>query len=231
MSTLTIFRGVAFAIGATLAVTNTLAANVQSYSDKATFLNSSAAIDATGPLPATAIGTTFGTLAVGSVTFYAPRWVIGEYTLTLPGNEIGISIGTGNTLGGNNDGIDTTFVAPVYSAGFDFMEPIASGGADGFGCNVVPCLDSNFQITLRNGAATIASFSFNAPNDVSTFVGVWSDTAFTRMEIRETVGTDDNEYYGRFYTGAIPMPVPEPSMFVLLGLGVIGLASRFRQRK
>jgi hypothetical protein len=43
----------------------------------------------------------------------------------------------------------------------------------------------------------------NLPKDVVTFIGVWSDTAFDRVEIVDLTGNDDDEYFGRFYTGTI----------------------------
>ena len=43
----------------------------------------------------------------------------------------------------------------------------------------------------------------NLPKDVVTFIGVWSDTAFDRVEIEDLTGNDDDEYFGRFYTGTI----------------------------
>ena len=54
---------------------------------------------------------------------------------------------------------------------------------------------------------------------------MWSDTAFNRLEVRETVGTDDNEFYGQFYTG-LAAAVPEPGSAALMALGVAGLLLR-----
>ena len=55
-----------------------------------------------------------------------------------------------------------------------------------------------------------------------SFVGVWSDTAFNRVEIRETVGGLDDDYFGEFFSGATP--IPEPSTFLLLVAGILGVS-------
>lgn len=202
------------------------AGTITTFNDKTTFLTTTGAVDATGTLPAISMGSAT-TATIGTVTFTAPRWEIAEHTLTLPGMEIGISNGTGDVDGDGNDGIDTAFASPVYAAGFDFMEPSVSNTADGIGCNIAVCVDSTFRITLKNGASIVNSFIFNAPDDVAAFVGVWSDTAFTNMDIREIVGTLDNEFYGHFYSGAsAPVSVPEPATFLLFGLGLAGVLAR-----
>jgi len=66
-------------------------------------------------------------------------------------------------------------------------------------------VDSTFTVTLKNGVNTVASFQFNAPDDVFAFVGVQSDMSFDKVEIRETVGGDEDENFGEFFTGTIPL--------------------------
>lgn len=201
-------------------------AAIMTFSDRATFLAATGATDATGPLPD--LGTrdsseipNSSTTTVGTVTFFAPRWFMGtlgnpsvvggDWTTLLPGNDIAISDGTGNNpTGAGDDGIDVTFASPVFSAGFDFSESSLPGVVQD-GCYTTPCVTSTFLVTLKNGSVTVGSFSFDAPDDVAAFVGVWSSVEFTHMEIRETTGTDDDEFYGHFYTGTTPAP-PAPSL-------------------
>jgi hypothetical protein len=107
---------------------------------------------------------------------------------------------TGPELAINDvENLNVDLVGPTYSFGFDFVEPEHDPV-------FAPFFDSKFVISLKNGGATVAAIPFEAPNDVLWFIGVWSDTPFTRVEIREVVGHADNEYFGRFYTGGTPAP-------------------------
>ena len=185
------------------------------FDDKTEFLNATGATDATGPiLPAMGFGN-HGSVTIGSVDFVITRFAIVDWSARLPDLEIVISDGVNNLP---NESIDAVFAAPVFSAGFDFVEVENDPNLNG------SFVDSTFEVTLRNGATSVGSFTFNAPNDTAAFVGVWSETAFDRLEIRETVGTDDNEFYGRFFTGATALP--EPSTLAVLALGGLTMLRR-----
>ena len=184
------------------------------YSDKTTFLTDTGATSATGPLPSL-VSPTSGPVTVGSITFTAPTgmWFGAEFvseqdwTTRLPGNDLAI-----NDLENLNVGINS----PVYSLGFDFVEPE-------FDPNInAPFVDSTFTVTMLLSGAPVDSFTFNAPNDIAAFVGMWSDSPFDRVEIRETVGGIENEFFGQFYTGTTlpPSDVPVPSTVALLGTGL-----------
>jgi hypothetical protein len=69
-----------------------------------------------------------------------------------------------------------------------------------------PCVDSTFNVFLKQGTKLVGVGSFNAPNDVLAFIGVWSEIPFTRVEIRETTKTLDNEYRREVFTGANEAP-------------------------
>lgn len=110
------------------------------------------------------------------------------------------------------------------------MEPAATNAPGGFyGCNTTPCIDSTFTVTLFNGVTGVGSFDFNAPNDVAAFVGVASSSAFNRMTIREVAGSDDNEYYGHFYTSDVNAVVPVPAAVWLFG-GALGALTAVKRR-
>ncbi len=196
------------------------------FSDKATFLTATGAVSATGAYPN--LGLVASPYTIGSVTLSlapgAMQLYIGglgteetDWTVRLPGNDIAI---------GGLENINAAFTAPVYAAGFDFVEPQ-------FDPNVNSSfVDSTFTVTVKNGATILGSFSFNAPNDVAAFVGVESMTPFNLLEIREVYpGWYENEFFGQFYTYPGTTPVPLPSTLLLLGSGILGLAGWRRFKK
>ncbi|HBI23450.1 MAG TPA: hypothetical protein DDX84_04430, partial [Nitrospiraceae bacterium] len=176
-------------------------ATIITFSDKAQFLASTDSTSATGPLPN--INFTYGwSQTIGNATFSVPstsELYIGggtlDWTLLHPGNDIAIS--------GPED-LNVDLASPVLALGFDFVEPKNTP------CYANICYDSTFTVTLKNGTNTVDSFMFNAPDDVLAFVGVWTDTPFTMVEIRDTSATIDDEFFGEFYTGTTHASVPEP---------------------
>src|SRR5437762_13116443 len=91
--------------------------------------------------------------------------------------------------------------SPVLALGFDFVEPAVDAQC------FAPCVDSTFTVTLKNGTATVGVFTFNAPNNMLAFVGVLSDTPFTRVEIRDTTFTIDDEFFGEVFTSDGVAPI------------------------
>lgn len=188
-------------------------ATLITFSDKSQFLTSTGSTSATGPLPNLSFIPSGGQ-TVGSVTFSVPYESglnIGggglDWTLLHTGNEIAMD-------GAENLNVD--LASPVFALGFDFIEPA-------FPPCIINCSDSTFSVTLKNGTTTVDSFMFNAPDDVLAFVGVWADTSFNRVEIRDINATNDDEFFGEFYTGTTPASVPEPSALLLLGSGMAGI--------
>lgn len=92
-------------------------------------------------------------------------------------------------------------------------------------------VDSKWVIRLKNGTTSVGEVPWIFPKDVATFFGVRSDVAFNKMEIREVVGTDDNEFYGQFYSAGAadapissPSAVPEPGTYALMLMGLAALS-------
>jgi hypothetical protein len=208
---------------------------ILTFQDKAAFLAQTEASSATGSIPN--LGRIdAGTATLGSITVsLAPpseRLHIGalnnqnahyqepvqDWTLITPGNDIALS---------NSENLDLEIASPepVYALGFEFVEPFTVGppNSNTNDCYAA-CFDSTFTVALKNERGeTVGTFTFNAPDDVVAFVGVWSDQAFTRVEIRETTAainaapTIDNEYFGEMFIGTTRLVPSFLSTFSLKG--------------
>jgi hypothetical protein len=176
------------------------AATVTVFDNKSVFLSRTGASSATGPIPPLGFVSNTPT-TVGSVTFTGPNgglWfgAVGvsevDWTTLLPGHEIAIN---------SFENMDVSFATPVYSYGFDFVEPQFSTP------NInAPFVDSTFAVSLFSNSTPVGAFTFNAPNDVAAFAGVWTDMAFNNVQIREIVGGIENEFFGEVYTGGRRIP-------------------------
>ncbi|NQU19868.1 MAG: hypothetical protein HQ567_01190 [Candidatus Nealsonbacteria bacterium] len=158
-------------------------------------------------------GFTNGDLSFDLVNGQSTRFIISDWTERLAGNDLAIS---GLESADINIGLS---VGPMHSFGFDFVEPQ-------FDKNVAAAfVESTFSVTLMNDTTIVGSFTFERPNDSAQFVGVWAtdpSEAFDRVEIRETVGGIENEFFGEFYAGTATEPVPAPTTVVsLIGLGIM----------
>ena len=140
------------------------------------------------------------------------------WSTVIPGNAFVIS--------GVED-FDIDFATPVASFGFQVHEPTATGDPPD-ATNTTAAVDSAFTVSLFSAGSLVGAAGFAPANDTLAFFGVWSSTPFDRVEVDETVGTDDNEYFGTFYTGATPAPIPLPASLPILmaGLGALALAGR-----
>jgi hypothetical protein len=188
------------------------AALIQVFEDHDVFVSATGATSATGPIPnlgkvadagvPKVQGSVMFTVVSPSIDMWFGKGGGVDWTPLLPGNEIAI---------GERENLDAQFAGPVFAAGFEFAEPTCTSG----------CAASTFAITLRDAASGIVgSFLFAPKQDVAQFFGVWSDTAFNLMQIRETLPLDSsNEYFGQFYTSTTA--VPEPSALVILSIALL----------
>ena len=184
-------------------------ANSLVFSDRTAFLSASGAADITPTLTTfTGMG---ASLNIDGLTFSNPfgkTVFAGVWTPLLPGNDIAIN---------DNEDIDVTLPGDVFALGFDIHEPTGSA--------------STFTATLFNGATSVDSFTFDPPDDVAAFVGIWSDQTFNRLEVREATAINQDEYFGHFYAGNTPLQaVPEPNSLVLFGLGALGVLGYGQRR-
>ncbi len=150
------------------------------------------------PLPGVGlVGRHVAQITVGDLTFAINNGspdialILGEFTGLHPGNEIALS---------DWEALDVTSAFPIYSLGSFFVED-----TDAVSCSsICPCNDATYAVRLLLGSTTVSEFTFNAPDGVLSFVGVWSDLPFDRVEYRDLSQQCDNEYWGRFFVGTDP---------------------------
>lgn len=116
---------------------------------------------------------------------YTETFYLNEWSSILPGKEIAIT---------GTEGMEFNFTTPVNAFGYDFLEQTASlpGWSTAF-------TDSTFVISIYNGTTKLTEYTFTPANDVASFFGVSSTQTFDKVVIEETVGTVDDELYGKLY--------------------------------
>lgn len=200
------------------------AQNTTVFTDRSLFLTATGAVAATTipSDPPTVYpvdgGFTSGSLDFTLVAGVSTRFETGDLSTRLPGNELAMS------------GFESFNVEPsagtVFSFGFDFVEPQNDPNVN------APFEESTYQVTLLLGASIVDTFQFDRPNDSAQFVGVGTDVAFDRIEIREIIGNNENELFGQFYTGMTPIPeAGAVAQFMAGALGLGGLACRRSRRR
>jgi hypothetical protein len=194
--------------------------------DRTTFIAETGVTSATGPMPNIGnVGTS--SIVIGSVTLKSispsgDLWVgtfdgtdddipDADDSIISPYNPDWTSLISGNSTAiSGSENLNATFSTPVYSAGFEFVEPscttnIISCTGDqlgDIGANA-PVFDSEFQVDLSLGLTPVGSFTFNATDDVLSFIGVKSTDPFDTMIITENEDSSDNEYFGEFFTSDV----------------------------
>jgi hypothetical protein len=203
-------------------------AAVFTFDDEAAFL---AATGATAQPAIPDVGSVGNPVTLGDLTlsttssgliFGAAGFAWSDWSTVIPGNAFVIS--------GVED-FAADFAAPVASFGFQVHEPTGTGSPPD-ATNTGAAVDSEFAVSLFSGGSLVGSAGFAPADDTLAFFGVWSSTPFDRVEVVETVGTNDNEYFGAFYTGTTPAPVPLPAGLPLMvaGLGALAALRRSSRR-
>ncbi len=177
-------------------------ADLIEFSDQADFFNQTGATSASGAYPnLNSSGSPSVTLGDVTITTASSTLFIGQagdWTPLIPGHDIAIS---------GPEHLDLDFANPVFALGYQMVDD---------GSNSV------FTVTLKNQGNFVDSFTYDSPGGQLFFVGVTSDAAFDRAEIRETTGGAENEYFGEFFISTNDTNVvPEPSSLVFLLLATV----------
>jgi hypothetical protein len=183
--------------------------DIKTFHNRAAFLAATAATSATGPLP------DVGIILDANVSPPVSSYPLGSLTFGLTFGSDNVFMGTagtpalpdwypgtpGNDMAFGWERFEVATSGPVYSFGFDIVEPDATMPPFGG----IP-EESTYEFVLYNGSVLVGHVLFDGasiPNDVETFIGIWSDKPFDRVVINDISGSDDDEFLGEFYTGTV----------------------------
>jgi len=216
------------------------ASSVTTYADLATFTSATGATSV-GALPSTGgVGTSE---VLGDLTFSTNINLVfgigrGGWSTLISGNELAIS-------GLSSFNVD--FGKAVGSFGFYIHEPSTTRQWQD-GTNTDDFWESVFSLKLFSGTSQIGATSFAPENDTAVFFGLQADQTFDRIEIVETTGASENEFFGGFMSGVTtlprplsrsvlsasattPVPLPAGLPLLILGLGALALTRKSRSRR
>lgn len=189
----------------------------------------------TGATSATVI-TDRATFLAGSGTITEHTDILDDFTITSASGSNAFADSTTYTdifspnpyivvSGEENFNIFVSFASEVYGFGMDVYEPTSTARFNG--CNVNTCVESTFEISFLNGVSVLNTITFEPANNTLDFIGYISAIAFDGIQIRETVGSNDNEMFGNFVTVT---QVPSPATLSLLALGLAFLSLNRKKR-
>ncbi|MEM6759055.1 MAG: VPLPA-CTERM sorting domain-containing protein [Pseudomonadota bacterium] len=192
------------------------AAAAATFDDRATFLAQSGSfIEHTDPFSDFTVTTPAGSSINSGFSTFTDKFVPNPYVIV---------------NGVENVDIALSFATSIFAFGMDVFEP-QNSTATFNGCNVGTCVESTFQLSFLSGASVVDTITFSPDNEILDFIGYTSAVAFDRIEIRETIGTNDNEFFGNFVTSTTPVsavPLPAGLPLLLAGMGVFAVLRRRR---
>lgn len=165
--------------------------------------------------------TSFDGVTVGTNGGGATNYEFGAFGSLLSGNALAIS-------GPENWFID--FDTPTKRFAYSVQQPGSNTGFGADSCNST-CVPSFFAVEAFRGGVSLGAIAVGPGFTVDErfFIGIASDSLFDRLEITETSGGIDNEFFGEFLLAdPVPLPAGAPLFLTVLGGAAVVRARRRR---